>query len=290
MCVLLCGVWSLKKASLKCDKLCWWPLHFNTLHNYTCIMIDKVHLAQKWRDITECKFPPQQAWTWAGFRPIRTIGFDKPPVGRGKSDCWKQRASRKSLSWLSWTWLDSLELGLTLGAWLSWLSLLNISGAALVTLPRHRLNQPSSRRRRIEGTTSKNNELNAYRRKESFLWRHAAASTSLVFSTREHPKKPEPPTWPPRTKTRATHLKETKPTSSLLQQRKQVPLTKSILLIELVKSDLRAVTEHKASVVIFFRSSQALKQLKGLILTLGVLLTKIPYACVCMCVCLSIIS
>ncbi len=31
-------------------------------------------------------------------------------------------------------------------------------------------------------------------------------------STREQPKEPEPPTWPPRTKTRATHLKETKPT------------------------------------------------------------------------------
>ncbi len=48
-------------------------------------------------------------------------------------------------------------------------------------------------------------------------------------------------------------------TSNLLIVNKQVPLTKSILLIELVKSDLRAVTEHKASVVIFFRSSQALK-------------------------------
>ncbi len=136
-------------------------------------MIDKVYLAQKWRDITECKFPPQQAWTWAGLRPIRTIGFDKPPVGRGKSDCWKQRASRKSLSWLSNM------------AWLSWLSLLNISGAALVTLPRHRLNQPSSRRRRIEGTTSKNNELNAYRRKESFLWpSRGSIHISRVFHTR----------------------------------------------------------------------------------------------------------
>ncbi len=70
-------------------------------------------------------------------------------------------------------------------------------------------------------------------------------------STREHPETHEPPTWFPRTKTRATHLKETKPKSSLLQQRKQVPLTKSILLIELVKLDLNAVTEHRASVVIF---------------------------------------
>ncbi len=71
--------------------------------------------------------------------------------------------------------LDSLEHGVTLlnlaDSWrLTLVALfLNISGAARVTLPRHRLNQPSIRRRRIEGTTSKNNELNAYRRKESLL-------------------------------------------------------------------------------------------------------------------------
>ncbi len=39
--------------------------------------------------------------------------------------------------------------------------------------------------------------------------------------------------------------------SSLLIVNKQVPLTKSILLIELVKLYLNAVTEHRASVVIF---------------------------------------
>ncbi len=58
MCVLLCGVWSLKKARLRCDRLCWWPLNFNTLHNYTCIKIDKVYPSQKWWDITELLVHP----------------------------------------------------------------------------------------------------------------------------------------------------------------------------------------------------------------------------------------
>ncbi len=206
MCVLLCGVWSLKKARLRCDRLCWWPLNFNTLHNYTCIKIDKFILPKS-DEISQNCWSTQQAWTWAGLRPIRTIGFDKPPVGRGKLDCWKTtRQLQIALSAFDALWNISFELGLTLGAWLSWLSLLNISGAALVTLPRHRLSQPSIRRRRIEGTTSKYNELNAYGRKESFLWRHAAASTSHVFppeSTRRrtnHPRgfrgqRPEQRIW-----------------------------------------------------------------------------------------------
>ncbi len=41
MCVLKCGVWSLKKAGIVCDKLSWRPLNVSTLHNYTCIKIDK---------------------------------------------------------------------------------------------------------------------------------------------------------------------------------------------------------------------------------------------------------
>ncbi len=113
---------------------------------------------------------------------------------------------------LSETWRDAL------GSWLSGTSLFNIAGAALVTslparaltwtLSRHRLNQPSIRR--LEGTTSKNNELNAYGRKESFLWRHAAAATSLVFPPESTRRRTNQPTWFPSTKTRATHLKETK--------------------------------------------------------------------------------
>ncbi len=195
MCVLLRGVWSLKKARLRCDRLCWWPLNFNTLHNYTCIIIDKVILPKSGEISHHLKVPAQQAWTWAGLRPTRTIGFDKPPGGRTNRTVEKQRANHKSLSWF-------VTL-LALGSWLSGTSLFNIAGAALVTslparaltwtLSRHRLNQPSIRRRRLEGTTSKNNELNAYGWKDSFLWRHAAAATSLVFppeSIRRSPNHP----------------------------------------------------------------------------------------------------
>ncbi len=210
MCVLLCGVWSLKKARLRCDRLCWWPLNFNTLHNYTCIKIDKVYPSQKWWDITELLVHPASL-DMGGAPPhtnhrIRQAARGEEQVGLLKNNAPVANLTLDSLEHgvtLSWR---SLELGLTLGAWLSWLSLLNISGAALVTLPRHRLNQPSIRRRRIEGTTSKNNELNAYRRKESLLWRHAAASTYHVFppeSTRRrtnHPRgfrgqRPEQRIW-----------------------------------------------------------------------------------------------
>ncbi len=122
MCVLLCGVWSLKKASLKCDKLCWWPLNLNTLHNYTCIKVDKFILPKSEEISHHPKVPAQQAWTWAGLRPIRTTGFDKPPVGRGKSDCWKTTCE----SQIALLALDSR------GSWLE--HLLNIFWAELVTL------------------------------------------------------------------------------------------------------------------------------------------------------------
>ncbi len=210
MCVLLCGVWSLKKARLRCDRLCWWPLNFNTLHNYTRIKIHKVYPSQKWWDITELLVHPASL-DMGGAPPhtnhrIRQAARGEEQVGLLKNNAPVANRSLWNMAWRS------------LGSWLSGTSLFNIAGAALVTslparaltwtLSRHRLNQPSIRR--LEGTTSKNNELNAYGRKESFLWRHAAAATSHVFSTRGHPKKPEPPTWFPRTKTRATHLKETK--------------------------------------------------------------------------------
>ncbi len=78
-------------------------------------------------------------------------------------------------------------------------------------------------------------------------------------STREHPKTHEPTHVVSEDKDQSNAFEGNETTSNLLIVNKQVPLTKSILLIELVKSDLRAVTEHKASVVIFFRSSQALK-------------------------------
>ncbi len=150
--------------------------------------------------------PPSKPGHGRGSAPYEPSDSTSRPWGGASWTVEKQRASWKSRSRLSGTWRDAL-LNL---AWLSWLSLLNISGAALVTLPRHRLNQPSIRRRRIEGTTSKYNELNAYGRKESFLWRHAAASTYHVFPPESTRRRTNQPTWFPRTKTRATHLKETK--------------------------------------------------------------------------------
>ncbi len=150
----------------------------------------------------------------------RTFGPpSKPGHGRGSApyDDRIRQAPVGRASWtlnnapvansLSETWRDALEL--SLGSWLSGTSLFNIAGAALVTslparaltwtLSRHRLNQPSIRR--LEGTTSKNNELNAYGRKDE--------QTSLVFPPESTRRRTNQPTWFPSTKTRATHLKET---------------------------------------------------------------------------------
>ncbi len=232
MCVSLCGVWSLKKARLRCDRLCWWPLNFNTLHNYTCIKIHKVYPSQKWWDITELLVHPASL-DMGGAPPhtnhrIRQAARGEEQVGLLKNNAPVANRSLWNMAWrsrlLALSALGSLKHGVTLsalgslGSWLSGTSLFNIAGAALVTslparaltwtLSRHRLNQPSIRR--LEGTTSKNNELNAYGRKESFLWRHAAAATSLVFPPESTRRRTNQPTWFPRTKTRVTHLKETK--------------------------------------------------------------------------------
>ncbi len=154
--------------------------------------------------------PPSKPGHGRGSAPYEPSDSTSRPWGGASWTVEKQRASCKSLSE---TWRDSLKHGVTL----SGTSLFNIAGAALVTslparaltwtLSRHRLNQPSIRR--LEGTTSKNNELNAYGRKESFLWRHAAAATSLVFPPESTRRRTNQPTWFPSTKTRATHLKET---------------------------------------------------------------------------------
>ncbi len=148
--------------------------------------------------------PPSKPGHGRGPAPYEPSDSTSRPWGGASWTVEKQRASCKSLS---------LKHGVTL----SGTSLFNIAGAALVTslparaltwtLSRHRLNQPSIRR--LEGTTSKNNELNAYGRKESFLWRHAAAATSLVFPPESTRRRTNQPTWFPSTKTRATHLKET---------------------------------------------------------------------------------
>ncbi len=160
--------------------------------------------------------PPSKPGHGRGSAPYEPSDSTSRPWGGASWTVEKQRASCKSLS---------LKHGVTL----SGTSLFNIAGAALVTslparaltwtLSRHRLNQPSIRR--LEGTTSKNNELNAYGRKESFLWRHAVAATSLVFPPESTRRRTNQPTWFPSTKTRATHLKETN-NFNLLLVNKQV--------------------------------------------------------------------
>ncbi len=156
------------------------------------------------------------------MRHHRTVGPpSKPGHGRGSAPYEPSDSTSRLWGGASWTVekqrASCKSLSLKHGVTLSGTSLFNIAGAALVTslparaltwtLSRHRLNQPSIRR--LEGTTSKNNELNAYGRKESFLWRHATAATSLVFPPESTRRRTNQPTWFPSTKTRATHLKET---------------------------------------------------------------------------------
>ncbi len=195
--------------------------------------------------------PPSKPGHGRGSAPYEPSDSTSRPWGGASWTVEKQRASCKSLSLkhgvtLSETWCDALD------SWLSGTSLFNIAGAALVTslparaltwtLSRHRLNQPSIRR--LEGTTSKNNELNAYGRKESFLWRHAGSSHISRVSTREHPETHEPTHVVPEHKDQSNAFEGNKQLPTCFLSTSKYTLTKSILLIELVKLYLNAVTEH----------------------------------------------
>ncbi len=114
MCVLLRGVWSLKKASLKCDRLCWWPLNFNTLHNYTCIKIHKVYPSQKWWDITELLVHPASL-DMGGAPPhtnhrIRQAARGEEQVGLLKNNAPVANRSLWNMAWRSW-FVTLLALG-----------------------------------------------------------------------------------------------------------------------------------------------------------------------------------
>ncbi len=109
MCVLLCCVWSPKKASLGCDKLCWWPLNFSTLHNYTCIRIDEFILPKSGEISQNVKFHPSKPGHGRGSAPYGQSDSTSRPWAGPSWTVEKQRASRKSLSW---TWLDSWRLTL----------------------------------------------------------------------------------------------------------------------------------------------------------------------------------
>ncbi len=111
MCVLKCNVWSLKKASLGCDKLCWWPLNFSTLHNYTCIKIGKFIDPKSAWDITELLVHPASL-DMGGAPPHTDNRIRQAARGQGQVGLLKNNARVAN---------RSLEHGLTLGAWLSWL-------------------------------------------------------------------------------------------------------------------------------------------------------------------------
>ncbi len=64
-------------------------------------------------------------------------------------------------------------------------------------------------------------------------------------STREHPETHEPTHVVSEDKDQSNAFEGNETTSNLLTVNKQVPLTKSILLIELVKLDLNAVTKQR---------------------------------------------
>ncbi len=187
--------------------------------------------------------PPSKPGHGRGSAPYGRSDSTSRPWGGASWTVEKQRASCKSRSWTrSWT--------LSNVAWL-----VNISWIAFVTSlllallpelwPRHRLNQPSSRIRRIGGITAKNHEFNACRREESLFCDVTRRNIHISrVSTREHPKTHEPTHVVSEDKDQSNAFEGNKTTSNLLLVNKQVPLTKSILLIELVESDLNAVTEH----------------------------------------------
>ncbi len=210
MCVLLRGVWSLKKARLRCDRLCWWPLNFNTLHNYTCIKIDKVYPSQRWWDITELLVHPASL-DMGGAPPHTDDRIRQAARGEGQVGLLKNNApvANRSLGFwralehLFWTWLDSWCLTLVaLSLEHLWSCARNF--ASTPTKPtiyskakdrRHNIKVQRAERLRTKGKLS--------------VTSRGSIHISRV-STREHPETHEPPTWFPRTKTRATHLKETK--------------------------------------------------------------------------------
>ncbi len=119
MCVLKCSVWSLKKASLGCDKLCWWPLNLSTLHNYTCIKIGKFIAPKSAWDITELLVHPSKPGHGRGSAPYgQSDSTSRPWAGASQTVENNARVAKLSLSnmaWLlAWTSIGSLEHGVTL--------------------------------------------------------------------------------------------------------------------------------------------------------------------------------
>ncbi len=138
----------------------------------------------------------------AGLRPVPTLWLDQPPLGMSKkTDCLKRRASDALAR-------SSLLTLLNCGTRRSYAS--RFRGYALQRAPvRWTLTSEPTIGGGLRLCQSRNGATNSTIAEESFP---GDVTQPSQVSTREQPKEPEPPTWPPRTKTRATYLKETKPT------------------------------------------------------------------------------
>ncbi len=196
--------------------------------------------------------PPSKPGHGRGSAPYEPSDSTSRPWGGASWTVEKQRASCKSLSLKHGvTLLDSLLN--SLGSWLSGTSLFkhrwscarNFSACSrsylnFVSTPtkptiyskarRHNIKEQRAERLRTKG------KLSVTSRGSSHISR---------VSTREHPETHEPTHVVSEHKDQSNAFEGNEtPSNLLIFNHKQVPLTKSILLIELVESDLNAVTEQ----------------------------------------------
>ncbi len=174
--------WSLKKAGSVCDKLCWWPLNFSTLHNYTCIKIDKF-IFPKSEEISQNLNSTPASLDMGGDPPHTDTLIGPAACGRcPKPNSLKRRASARalSLSWPSWTWLDSLELCGTPRSYAS-----RFRNCALQRAPvRWTLTVEPTIGRSLRPCQSRNGATKSTTAEESFpRWRHAAVSSLHTRAT-----------------------------------------------------------------------------------------------------------
>ncbi len=198
--------------------------------------------------------PPSKPGHGRGSAPYGRSDSTSRPWGGASWTVEKQRASCKSLSWTrSWT-LSALGLALELSRLLAlgtslfkhrWSCARNFSACSrsylnFVSTPtkptiyskarRHNIKEQRAERLRTKG------KLSVTSRGSSHISR---------VSTREHPETHEPTHVVPEHKDQSNAFEGNEtPSNLLIFNNKQVPLTKSILLIELVESDLNAVTEQ----------------------------------------------
>ncbi len=178
MCVLKCGVWSLKKAGIVGDKLCWWPLNLSTLHNYTCIKIGKFIDPKSAWDITELLVHPSE-----------------PGHGRGSAPYGQSDSTSRPRAGPSWTVLNDARAARSLSSSDS-LTLLNMAWTSL------KLREAAPSNAPVRWTlTLKTNHLWSLRpcqsrkiteqriqrlqSRELSRWRHAAVSSLHTRATEE---------------------------------------------------------------------------------------------------------